>query len=334
MYHWLSIAGFVRMTGAFHKSTLLLAGICLLLAGCQPAANNSTTTKDFSNRKIKIVATTSMIADLMSTIGGEWVEVAGLMGPGVDPHLYKASEGDVLRMAGADLVVYNGLHLEGKMTEVFEQMEKRGIPTIAVAQDAIPDSLRLMSVTYAGNFDPHVWFDVTLWQRVAHHVQTVLSELSPTHASVFATNASGYIEKMSALQDCVEAQAASIPAAQRVLITSHDAFGYFGKAYNFEVEALQGLSTATEAGTADVQALADFVADRRIPAMFIESSVSPRGIEAVKAAVEARDFNVSIGGYLYSDALGAPDTPEGTYLGTVRHNIDTIVAALATTASD
>lgn len=269
-----------------------------------------------------------MIADLVQVVGGEFVEVSGLMGPGVDPHLYKASEGDVMRMAGADVVVYNGLHLEGKMTEVFEQMAKRGIPTIAVAQDAIPDSLRLTSVAFAGNFDPHVWFDVTLWQRVANHVHLVLSDLSPTHREVFAANAQEYIEQMSALNTYILEQAIRIPEEQRVLITSHDAFGYFGRAYQFEVQALQGLSTATEAGTADVQELAKFVAKRKIPAVFIESSVSPRGIEAVKAAVEARDFNVKIGGYLYSDALGSPDGPEGTYLGTVKYNIDTIVGAL------
>lgn len=257
------------------------------------------------------------------------MEVAGLMGPGVDPHLYKASEGDVLKMAGADLVVYNGLHLEGKMTEVFEQMEKRGVPTVAVAQDAIPDSLRQMSATYAGNFDPHVWFDVVLWNLVANHLSEVLSNLAPTHSATFASNAAQYSASLNELHNYVLTQVDLIPEAQRVLITSHDAFGYFGRAYGFEVQALQGLSTATEAGTADVQSLSEFVASRRIPAMFIESSVSPRGIEAVKAAVEARDFEVKIGGYLHSDALGSPDTPEGTYLGTVRYNIDTIVEALA-----
>ena len=296
--------------------------------GCQPSAERGNTPKDFTNQKIKVVATTSMIADLVQVVGGEHVDVSGLMGPGVDPHLYKASEGDVTRMAGADLVVYNGLHLEGKMTEVFEQMAKRGIATVAVAQDAIPDSLRLKSVTYAGNYDPHVWFDVTLWQKVANHMHLVLSEMSPTHREVFAANASQYIEDMSALNAYILEQAARVPEEQRVLITSHDAFGYFGRAYNFEVHALQGLSTATEAGTADVQKLAEFVAKRRIPALFIESSVSPRGIEAVKAAVEARNFKVKIGGYLYSDALGSPDGPEGTYLGTVKYNIDTIVRAL------
>ncbi len=321
-------------THSGHIKLLFGAVLMLFLSGCSPATQRSSVQKDFSSNKIKIVATTSMIADLVAEIGGERVEVSGLMGPGVDPHLYKASEGDVLRMAEADVVVYNGLHLEGKMTEVFEQMKRRGVSTIAVAQDAIPDSLRLMSITYAGNFDPHVWFDVTLWQRVAHHVHEVLSELSPEHRELFETNAKHYTSALADLHAYVQQQAALISDEQRVLITSHDAFGYFGKAYNFEVEALQGLSTATEAGTADVQDLARFVASRRIPAMFVESSVSPRGIEAVKAAVEAKDFSVKIGGYLFSDALGEPGTPEGTYIGTVRYNIDTVVAALAPQAAN
>lgn len=306
---------------------------CLLLsialAGCKPGTDRENTAKDFSDRQINIVATTSIIADLVTTIGGDRVNVEGLMGPGVDPHLYKASEGDVIRMAQADIVFYNGLHLEGKMTEVFEQMSRRGIPTVAVAEQAIPDSLRLMSMTYAGNFDPHVWFDVALWQRVANHTAEMLAKMDPSHATYYASQATAYLETMQELNDYVKTQAALIPESQRVLITSHDAFGYFGRAYGFEVHALQGLSTATEAGTADVQNLAEFVATRRIPALFVESSVSPRGIEAVKAAVESRNYNVEIGGYLYSDALGNPDSPEATYIGTVRHNIDTITKALA-----
>lgn len=310
------------------KSWLCCLLVSIVLSGCQPASNTADTPKDFSDRQINIVATTSMIADLVSTIGGDQVNVEGLMGPGVDPHLYKASEGDVIRMAQADIVFYNGLHLEGKMTEVFEQMSRRGIPTIAVAEQAVPDSFRLMSMTYAGNFDPHVWFDVKLWQRVANHTAQVLADMDPSQAEYYEAKATTYLKEMEELDTYVRAKAALIPETQRVLITSHDAFGYFGRAYGFEVHALQGLSTATEAGTADVQNLAEFVATRRIPAMFVESSVSPRGIEAVKAAVESRNYNVEIGGYLFSDALGNPDSPEGTYIGTVRYNINTVTNAL------
>lgn len=282
----------------------------------------------FTDRPLRVVATTSMIADLARTLGGDRVKVEGLMGPGVDPHLYKASEGDVMRMAEADVILYNGLHLEGKMTDVFEQMQQRSIRTVALAERAVPDSLRIASPAFAGNFDPHVWFDVRLWSTVARQLTATFQELDPTHTSEYEARWDAYRSELDSLHTYVDRRARSIPAAQRVLVTSHDAFGYFGRAYGFEVHGLQGLSTATEAGTADVQALADLVARRRIPAMFVESSVSPRGIEAVRAAVEARGFSVAIGGNLYSDALGDPAGPEGTYAGTVRFNIDTVVRAL------
>ena len=301
--------------------------VVLLAAGCRQTGGQDGP-PDFSDRTIQIVTTTSMIADLVSVIGGERVEVEGLMGPGVDPHLYKASEGDVARMAGADVIFYNGLHLEGKMTEVFEQMAGRDIPTIAIAEGAVPDSLLLESTLFTGNFDPHIWFDVALWRRAAQYVADRLSRLDPTHAATYEANAAAYLDALDALDAYVRGEAVRVPEAQRVIVTSHDAFGYFGRAYGFEVAGLQGISTAVEAGTADVQELADMVASRQIPAMFVESSVSPRGIEAVREAVRARGFEVAIGGTLYGDALGAAGSAAGTYLGMVRHNIDTIVAAL------
>lgn len=307
-------------------SWLLL--VVLLLAGCRPSAP-SDEAQDFSDRPIKVVTTTSMLADLMREVGGDRVVVTGLMGPGVDPHLYKASAGDVARMAEADVVVYNGLHLEGKMTEVFEQMARRDIPVIAVAEGAVPDSLLRESEAFAGNYDPHIWFDATLWERAARYVQKRLAAMDPAHADTYVANAEAYMQELEALDTYVREQAIRVPEEQRVLITSHDAFGYFGEAYGFEVRGLQGISTATEAGTADVQNLAEMVATRRIPALFIESSVSPKGIEAVREAVRARGFDVAIGGTLYGDALGAPGTPAGTYVGMVRANIDTIVEALA-----
>lgn len=306
-------------------SPLLVLG--MLLAGCAPSPGTNGT-QDFSNRTINIVTTTSMIADVVGIVGGERVAVQGLMGPGVDPHLYKASEGDVARMAGADVIFYNGLHLEGKMTEVFEQMAGRNIPTIAVAEGGVPDSLRLGSELFTGNYDPHVWFDVTLWSSVAQYIADELTQMDSTHAAIYKANAQAYLKELEVLDAYVRERAEEIPAEQRVLVTSHDAFGYFGRAYGFEVRGLQGISTATEAGTADVQELAEEVARRRIPAMFVESSVSPRGIEAVREAVRARGFEVAIGGTLYGDALGRADTPAGAYLGMVRHNIDTIVDAL------
>ena len=280
-----------------------------------------------ADRPIQVVATTSMVADLVRAIGGNRTDVAGLMGPGVDPHLYKASAGDVARMAEADIIFYNGLHLEGKMTEVFEQMDRRGVPTVAVAE-SIPEDRLIASPTYAGSFDPHVWFDVALWKEAAREAARALAELDPAHAATYRANLDAYLADLDVLDAYVREQLAAVPNGQRVLITSHDAFGYFGAAYDFEVRGLQGLSTATEAGTGDVQDLADFVAERRIPALFIETSVSPRGIEAVREAVRARGFDVQIGGTLYGDALGSPGTPEASYLGTVRANVDTIVRGL------
>lgn len=296
--------------------------VLLIVASCGPARQPG------GDGKLHIVATTSMIADLARQIGGEHVRVTGLMGPGVDPHLYQASEGDVVRMSTADVVLYNGLHLEGKMADIFHQMNRRDIRTVALAEEAIPQDMLIESPTFAGNFDPHVWFDVTLWKRVAEQVGKVLAEMDAEHSQEYSRRLDAYVLWMDSLDAYVRGRASELPEDRRVIITSHDAFGYFGRAYGFEVRGLQGISTATEAGTADVQRLAAFVAERRIPAMFIETSVSARGIEAVREAVRARGFEVAIGGTLYGDALGNPNTPEGTYLGMIGHNIDTIIEAL------
>ena len=311
---------------------VLLVG--LITTGCNPGSAQQNPESALSTAPLKVVATTSIVADLVTEIGGDHVSVSGLMGPGIDPHLYKASEGDVLKMAQADVIFYNGLHLEGKMTDVFEQMSTRGIRSYEIAKEALPDSVLISSTNFSGTHDPHVWFDVSLWRSCALYVSEILSELKPSESAYFQEQADVYLAALEELEQYVQERAAEVPQAQRVLITSHDAFGYFGEAYDFEVRALQGLSTVTEAGTADVQELADFVSERQIPALFIESSVSPRGIEAVKAAVEARNFAVSIGGFLYSDALGNPDTPEGTFIGTVRHNIDTIVEGLTSSVTN
>lgn len=306
---------------------LVWAGlIACLVVGCRPVGDASQAA--LGERTVRIVTTTSIIADLMREVGGERVEVQGLMGPGVDPHLYTASEGDVTRMANADLIVYNGLDLEGKMTDVLAEIAERGRPTVALAEESVPDSLLLESPDYAGNYDPHIWLDVQLWKRAARHAAATLAAMDTAHAAVYEANAAAYADSLDRLDAYVRAQAERIPARQRALITSHDAFRYFGRAYGFEVRGLQGISTATEAGTADVQRLAAFVAERRIPAMFVETSVPRRGIEAVQAAVRARGFDVKIGGTLYGDALGGPSTPAATYLGMVRTNIDTIVSGL------
>jgi len=297
--------------------------MALLTACGQPASGAQA---DLSQRPIRVVTTIGMITDIVQVVGGERVQVTGLMGPGVDPHLYKASEGDVIRMAEADLVFYNGLHLEAKLAEVLEKMEGR-IKTVAVTND-IDRSALLAPPEFEGAYDPHVWFDVTLWMKAVEEVRDTLIEVDPEHADLYHANAENYLTELNEIHDYVKAQAEKVPPEQRVLITAHDAFNYFGRAYDFEVRGLQGISTASEAGTADVQALAEFIAERKIPAVFVESSVSPRTIEAVQAAVRAKGFQVEIGGELFSDAMGNPGTLEGTYTGMVRHNIDTIVSSL------
>ncbi len=303
---------------------ILSATIVWLLTGCAtPVARSQ---EDLSRRPIRAVTTIGMISDIVRNVGGERVQVIGLMGPGVDPHLYKATEGDVIRLLEADVVFYNGLHLEAKMGEVLERMRSR-TRTVAVT-DCIDRSLLLAPPAFEGAYDPHVWFDVTLWMKAVECVRDTLIDMDPANASLYRANAEAYLAQLADLHAYVKAQAARLPPEQRVLITAHDAFNYFGRAYGFEVRGLQGISTATEAGTADVQHLADFIAQRRIRAIFVESSVSPRTIEAVQAAVQARGFNVRIGGQLFSDAMGNPGTAEGTYIGMVRHNIDTIVGAL------
>lgn len=296
----------------------------LVLAGCGRIAEKST--PDFSNRTIKVVASTGMVGDIVKEVGGDRLEVTTLMGPGVDPHLYKASEGDVERLDNADIVFYSGLHLEAKLAEVFEKMGD-SVVTVPVT-DLIPRSELHVVGSGAYTYDPHVWFDVSLWSQAVESVRRTLVEVDPTHTAEYDARAEAYQAKLDELDEYVRAQAETIPPEKRVLITAHDAFGYFASAYGFEVLGLQGVSTATEAGAGDVQSLADFIVERRIPAIFVESSVSPRTVRALQEAVRAQGFDVQIGGSLFSDAMGDPGTEEGTYIGMVRHNIDTIAHAL------
>ena len=275
---------------------------------------------------VNVVTTIGMIRDVVQNVGGDHVRVVGLMGPGVDPHLYKASEGDVRRLFRADVIFYGGLHLEARMGEVLEEMGGR--TRVRAVTDAIPRDQLLSPPEFEGAFDPHVWFDVRLWAYTVDVVAQTLAKEDPAHAADYYANAQRYQSQLAELDQYVRARAAEVPPERRVLITAHDAFNYFGRAYGFQVRGLQGISTAAEAGTADVQALAEFIATRRIPAVFVESSIPRRTIEAVQEAVRARGFEVQIGGSLYSDAMGTPGTLAGTYQGMVRHNIDTIVGAL------
>jgi manganese/zinc/iron transport system substrate-binding protein len=279
---------------------------------------------------VNVVATTGMIADIVENVGGEHVSLTALMGPGIDPHLYKASAGDVTALVRADVIFYNGLHLEAAMGEVLEEMGSR-IRTVAVTE-GIDRSRLLAPPEFAGAYDPHVWFDVSMWMTAAESVARALAALDTAHRVEYEANARVYLATLDSLHRWVETRVSEIPADLRVLITAHDAFNYFGRAYGVEVLGLQGISTATEAGTADVQRLAEVIVRRRIPAIFVETSVPRRTVEAVQSAARARGVAVRIGGALFSDAMGSPGTPEGTYVGMVRHNVNTIVDALKTSS--
>ena len=294
----------------------------LVGTGCDPKEQPDASTEG----KLRVVTTIGMVTDVVKNVGAERIDVIGMMGPGVDPHLYKPTAKDVQRLGSAHLIFYNGLHLESKMGDVLAKMQGN-TKTVAVT-DAVNRDMLLRPPEFEGQFDPHLWFDVTLWMKTVGKVRDALSEFDPDNTMVYWTNAERYLAKLAELHQYVKSQAERVPPQQRILVTAHDAFNYFGKAYGFEVRGLQGISTATEAGIADVQALATFIAERRIPAIFVESSVSSRSLEAVKAAVKSKGFDVEIGGELFSDAMGSEGTPESTYIGMVRHNIDTIVNAL------
>ena len=308
-----------------------ILGIFLIIASTAflPSCEQQSKTKKRGNGQLNIVATIGMIADIAQTVGGDHVKMTGLMGPGIDPHLYRATAGDVSRLSGADVIFYNGLHLEAKMAEVLQRLSGQ-IKTVAVT-NGIDRSMLLTPPEFEGAYDPHVWFDVGLWKSAVEIIRDTLIEVDAKHAENYERNSRVYLATLDELHEYVKAQAERIPENQRVLVTAHDAFNYFGRAYGFQVRGLQGISTVTEAGTADIQDLAKFIVQRRIPSMFVETSVSSRNIEAVQAAVKSRGFDVEIGGKLFSDAMGDAGTPEGTYVGMVRHNIDTIVKSLVST---
>lgn len=311
------------MTKLSRRRKALAAGaaavVVFVLAGCGPASDGA------ADGELDVVGTTGMVADAATRVGGEHVSVSALMGPGIDPHLYRASEGDLRVLEGADVIFYNGLHLEAKMADVLAEIGESGRVTRAVAESIPQERLHRVS---AGQFDPHVWFDVELWKLAVAATRDTLAEHDPARADVYEANADEYLAELDELHAYVLEQASRVPEERRVLITAHDAFEYFGQAYAFEVRGLQGISTVAEAGARDVAELADFIVERRIPVVFVESSISPRTIRAVQAAVRAQGFDVEIGGSLFSDAMGDSGTPEGTFPGMVRHNIDTIVSGL------
>lgn len=314
---------------SFNYSRRLLVSLSLLCAlvavpGCGggPPA--------FTGPPVRVLATTTMVADLAARVGGDRVKVDALMGPGVDPHRYQPTASDLQRLRDAHLVLFNGLHLEGKMADLFAKSGSR-MRAVGVAE-ALDHSLLRTADIDGGEHDPHVWFDVKLWAKCVPPVRDALIALDPEGKATYEANAAAYLEEMAALDVEVRAEVEKLPAARRKLVTSHDAFGYFGRAYGFEVKGLQGVSTASETGIRDRDELARYLGSNRVSAVFTETSVPDEGLKAVLETCR-RDYKHDvklIGGddALYSDALGAPGTPTGTYAGMVRHNVKAIVAAL------
>lgn len=281
---------------------------------------------EVSSDKLRVVTTTNIISDIIYQIAGDVIDLEHLMVSGVDPHLYRASEGDVMKLYNADVIFYNGLHLEGKLSDVFSRIE--GNQEIISLGEFLPENELISSENFGGNYDPHVWFDIRLIQKFSDKITEVLSESNPENTDLFKKNNQIFQQKLIQLDKDLKQIIASIPLEKRILITAHDAFSYFGRAYDFEVRGLQGISTITEAGVKDVRDLSNFIVTHKIKAVFVENSVPRRTIEALQAAVRSQGHEVTIGGTLYSDSLGTPRTEEGTYVGMYRYNVETIVNAL------
>lgn len=292
--------------------------LLLMLSGCTDRESHE------EDGRPLVVTTTNLIYDAVRKVAGDEMRVISLMGPGVDPHLYRATPRDFRNMERADVILYNGLFLEGRLSEILERIGNRA----RAVTDAIDPEELLRASDFGGEYDPHVWFDAMLWSVVIDHIAEILGELLPEEQKTFRSRSLAYRSHLEELHHYARERIASIPEQQRVLITSHDAFRYFGRAYGIEVRGLQGLSTAAEFGIRDVSQMVTLLIEREIPAIFIESSVSSRSIESVLAGARERGFEVRLGGMLYSDSMGSRGTPEGTYTGMFRHNVETIAGAL------
>ncbi|CAN8140002.1 Manganese-binding lipoprotein MntA [uncultured Thiomicrorhabdus sp.] len=297
-----------------HKPNQLLKRLSLLLSALYLTLGTST-----ALAQLKVTATTGMIADLVENIAQDKADVQALMGVGVDPHLYKATQGDIRKLSRADIIFYNGLHLEGKLQPIFDKMARK--KTVIAVSESIPEN-RL--IAYDKLHDPHIWFDVSLWQEAAKKVTQSLAQKDSKNAVFYQNNLQAYLQKLTDLNAWVKSEMAKVPEQNRVLITAHDAFGYFGKAYGLEVMGLQGISTAGEFGLQDIKQLKDTIVSRGIQAVFVESSVSPKFIESLVKGVQAEGKKLVVGGELYSDAMGAQGSNAETYLGMVKHNVETI----------
>lgn len=278
-----------------------------------------------SHKSFCVVCTTGMIADVVKHIAPDHVQVIGLMGPGVDPHLYRVKESDLHHLAHADIIFYNGLHLEGKMVDVFEQIDSAKVVAVGKAID----KKDLIESSFQGVYDPHIWHDVALWKSVACLIGNSLAQMDQEHASLYQENMQKYCKTLDDLIVFIQQQVERILPSQRILVTAHDAFQYFGRAYGFQVVGLQGISTDSDINTRDIQRLADYIEQHKIKAIFVESSIPQKNIQAVQRAVQARGWKVTIGPELFSDALGDESKQAHTYIGMIKHNVVSIVSALS-----
>lgn len=320
----------------FYKSSLLglfLLLLALVWVGC--GAEESAPGEDAgSPAPFKIVGTVGMITDVARNVAGEQATVEGIIGEGVDPHLYQPTRGDVVSLKAADLIFYNGLLLEGRMTDVLLQMATSGKPVHAVTEKILNDEQYLMEQEDSSSYtDPHVWMDVEAWRTGVEVIAEALAAYDPAHASEYQARAEAYSARLKALHQYALEAMGTIPEGQRVLVTAHDAFRYMGRAYGLEVKGIQGLSTESESGLRDVEELIDFIVEREIPAVFVESSVAHKNVRALVEGAKARGHEVRIGGELFSDAMGRTGSYEGSYIGMIDHNVTTIVNALGGRAS-
>lgn len=306
-------------------SRLLLGALALTAATMFGAAGDAPTKK--LKAPYKVVTTTAMVKDLVVRIGGDHARVDGLMGEGVDPHLYKPTRDDVQKLMSADVVFYSGLMLEGRMTDTFLRVSRRGVPVFPVTE-LLDEKYLLEPEEFQGHTDPHVWMDVQAWTKAMEAVAKALTDLDPANAKTYQVNAETYAKELKTLDDYARKSIGSIPEQQRVLITAHDAFNYFGRAYNLKVHGIQGISTESEAGVQDINKLVDRIVENKIPAIFVETSVSDKNVRAIVEGAARRGWKLEIGGTLFSDAMGAPGTYEGTYTGMIDHNVTVITRAL------
>lgn len=305
------------MNRKFLSSLYLL--FCLSLFGCSEEAPQQET--------FQVTTTVGMITDIVRNVAGEHATVTGIIGEGVDPHLYKPTVTDVKELQAADVIFYNGLMLEGKMADVLVRMARSGKAVYTVTEAILEKGDYVMS-DESEHYDPHVWMDVSGWIRAVEMVAKALAEYDPDHAETYQSNADAYIVRLQELDGYARQSIQTIPESRRVLVTAHDAFNYMARAYGLSVRGIQGISTESEAGVRDIEDLVSFLVERDIPAVFVESSVSDKNVRALVEGARAKGHQIQVGGELFSDAMGPAGTYEGTYIGMIDHNVTTIVRAL------